>query len=47
VSLETANKDLLDALSNRHNELERSKAECIDWQCKYKAQTEQVCNLQR
>ena len=47
VSLETANKDLLDALSSRHNELEKAKADHSDLLNRYKTQSEQVINLQK
>ena len=40
VALEVANKDLLDALSSRHNDLEKIQKECNDWQNKYNAQVE-------
>merc|ERR1711871_1598073 len=37
ASLETANKDLLDALSSRHSDLEKAKVEIVEWQnkCNY------------
>jgi hypothetical protein len=45
VSLETANKDLLDALSSRHQDLEKAKLEAAEWQNKFKSQTTELSTL--
>lgn len=40
VALEVANKDLLDALSSRHTDLEKVQKECNEYQNKYNTQIE-------
>jgi chromosome segregation ATPase len=47
LSLEIANKDLLDALSSRHDELDKAKAEMSDLQGRFHAQSEQIVPLKR
>ena len=40
MALEVANKDLLDALSNRHADLEKIQEDCFEWRNKYEMETE-------